>query len=181
MSRRCTCSTPPAVPGSEAEAGTKPAGQRMDPCLGTVVHVVGDRQARPNLPSPGCPFCVGGLEAPDPYEVHRFPNRWPAMQGNRCEVVLYTPDHDATLWSLGVGGVRKVIDLWAERTTALGKRDDVDFVLVFENRGAEVGATIAHPHGQIYAFGFVPSVPLRELERGNVFGGPGGGPRAGSA
>jgi UDPglucose--hexose-1-phosphate uridylyltransferase len=166
MFRRCTFSTPQAVPGSKAEAVTNPADQRMDPYLGTVVHVVGDRQARPNLPSTGCPFCVGGLEAPDPYEVHWFPNRWPAMQGNRCEVVLYTPDHDATLWSLGVSGVRKVIDLWAERTTALGLRDDVDFVLVFENRGAQVGATIAHPHGQIYAYDHVPQRPASLLSAG---------------
>ena len=145
---------------------TLPADQRIDPYLGTVVHVVGARQARPNLPSTGCPFCVGGLEAPDPYEVHWFPNRWPAMQGNRCEVVLYTPDHDATLWSLGVSGVRKVIDLWAERTTALGRRDDVDFVLVFENRGPQVGATIAHPHGQIYAYDHVPQRPASLLMAG---------------
>jgi UDPglucose--hexose-1-phosphate uridylyltransferase len=140
--------------------------QRIDPYLGTVVHVVGTRQARPNLPSTGCPFCVGGLEAPEPYEVHWFPNRWPAMSGERCEVVLYTPVHDATLWSLGVGGVRKVIDLWAERTVALGRRDDVDFVLVFENRGAEVGATIAHPHGQIYAYDHVPQRPAALLAAG---------------
>ena len=140
--------------------------QRIDPYLGTVVHVVGTRQARPNLPSTGCPFCVGGLEAPEPYEVRWFPNRWPAMQGDRCEVVLYTPHHDATLSSLGVPGVRKVIDLWAERTTALGQRDDVDFVLVFENRGAEVGATIAHPHGQIYAYDHVPQRPASLLSAG---------------
>jgi UDPglucose--hexose-1-phosphate uridylyltransferase len=140
--------------------------RRIDPYLGTVVHVVGARQARPNLPSTGCPFCVGGLEAPDPYEVHWFPNRWPAMQGDRCEVVLYTPHHDATLPSLGVGGVRKVIDLWAERTAALGKRDDVDFVLVFENRGPQVGATIAHPHGQIYAYDHVPQRPASLLAAG---------------
>lgn len=140
--------------------------RRIDPYLGTVVHVVGARQARPNLPSTGCPFCVGGLEAPLPYDVHWFPNRWPAMQGNRCEVVLYTPQHDATLWSLGRDGVRKVIDLWAQRTEALGQRDDVDFVLVFENRGAEVGATIAHPHGQIYAYDHVPSRPASLLAAG---------------
>jgi UDPglucose--hexose-1-phosphate uridylyltransferase len=145
---------------------TVPVDRRIDPYLGTVVHVVGARQARPNLPSTGCPFCIGGLEAPDPYEVHWFPNRWPAMQDDRCEVVLYTPHHNATLPSLGVGGVRKVIDLWAERTTALGKRDDVDFVLVFENRGAEVGATIAHPHGQIYAYDHVPQRPASLLAAG---------------
>ena len=132
------------------------AEMRVDPVLGTVVHVVGSRQARPNLPSVGCPFCVGGLEAPEPYEVRWFSNRWPAMDGERCEVVLYTSDHDATLPSLGVSGVRRVIDLWADRTATLGARDDVDYVLAFENRGAEVGATIAHPHGQIYAYDHVP-------------------------
>ena len=139
---------------------------RIDPVLGTVVHVVGTRQKRPNLPSTGCPFCVGGLEAPEPYDVHWFPNRWPAMPGDRCEVVLYTSEHDATFFSLGVAGARTVIDLWADRTETLGKRDDVDYVLVFENRGPEVGATIAHPHGQIYAYDHVPSRPSRRLAGG---------------
>jgi UDPglucose--hexose-1-phosphate uridylyltransferase len=136
---------------------------RIDPYTGTAVHVVEARQDRPNLPSTGCPFCVGGLEAPEPYDVFWFPNRWPAMGGHRCEVVLYTSEHDATFWSLGVDGIRKVIDLWADRTTALGARDDVEFVLVFENRGAVVGATIAHPHGQIYAYDHVPDRPSRRL------------------
>jgi UDPglucose--hexose-1-phosphate uridylyltransferase len=137
---------------------------RVDPFLGTRVHVVGTRQARPNLPSTGCPFCPGGLEAPEPYDVRWFRNRWPAMQGDRCEVVLYTSQHDATFASLGVAGARKVVDLWAERTADLGARDDVDFVLCFENRGPEVGATIAHPHGQIYAYDHVPDRPMRLLD-----------------
>ena len=137
---------------------------RSDPYLGTVVHVVGTRQARPNLPSTGCPFCPGGREAPEPYDVRWFENRWPAMAGERCEVVLYTPVHEATFASLGVAGARKVIDLWAQRTSELGARPDVEFVLVFENRGAEVGATIAHPHGQIYAYDHVPDRPSRLLE-----------------
>jgi UDPglucose--hexose-1-phosphate uridylyltransferase len=140
--------------------------RRTDPHLGTVVHVVGTRQARPNLPSTGCPFCPGGLEAPEPYDVRWFQNRWPAMPGGRCEVVLYTSEHDATFPSLGVDGARKVIDLWTERFTALGARDDVDFVLIFENRGPEVGATIAHPHGQIYAYDHVPERMARKLAGG---------------
>ena len=139
---------------------------RTDPHLGTVVHVVDGRQDRPNLPSGGCPFCVGGVESPEPYDVRSFTNRWPAMDGDRCEVVLYTPDHHATFWSLGWRGARKVVDLWAERTEELGGRDDVDYVLVFENRGAEVGATIAHPHGQIYAYDHVPSRQSRRLAGG---------------
>ena len=139
---------------------------RVDPVLGTVVHVVGTRQKRPNLPSTGCPFCVGGIEAPEPYDVRSFPNRWPAMDGDRCEVVLYTPEHDATFFSLGLEGARKVVDLWADRTAAFGTRPDVDYVLVFENRGPEVGATIAHPHGQIYAYDHVPSRQARRLAGG---------------
>jgi UDPglucose--hexose-1-phosphate uridylyltransferase len=95
------------------------------------------------------------------------------MPGDRCEVVLYTPMHEATFWSLGIEGARSVIDLWAERSRVLGEREDVDYVLVFENRGAEVGATIAHPHGQIYAFDFVPDLPRRELETGTLFDDPG--------
>lgn len=140
--------------------------ERIDPHLGTVVHVVGTRQKRPNLPSTGCPFCIGGVEAPEPYDVRWFPNRWPAMEGDRCEVVLYTPEHDASFWSLGAEGARKVVDLWADRTAVLGARDDVDYVLVFENRGPEVGATIAHPHGQIYAYDHVPSRQRRRLDAG---------------
>ncbi len=136
---------------------------RVDSHTGARTFVVASRQERPNLPVATCPFCPGGLEAPEDYDVRWFENRWPAMPGGRCEIILYTPQHDATLWSLGTAGVRKVVDLWAERTGALGARADVEYVLVFENRGAEVGATIPHPHGQIYAFGFVPDVPLAEL------------------
>lgn len=139
---------------------------RHDPWLGTAVHVVASRQSRPNLPDGDCPFCPGGREAPGPYEVRAFPNRWPPMPDDRCEVILYSPDHGATLQSLGTEGVLRIIDLWASRTAGFMARDDVEYVLVFENRGAEVGATIAHPHGQMYAFDHVPERPLRLLEAG---------------
>ena len=144
---------------------TEHGSTRIDPFLGTVVHVVASRQARPNLPSTGCPFCVGGLEAPEPYDVRSFPNRWPALGEGRCEVVLYTPEHDATFASIGAAGARRVIDLWAERTAAL-RAVGAEYVLVFENRGAEVGATISHPHGQIYAYDHVPQRPHRLLTAG---------------
>lgn len=145
------------------DAGGPDVPYRIDPLTGTVAYVVARRQGRPNLPATGCPFCPGGREAPDPYEVRWFPNRWPAMPNGRSEVVLYTPDHDASFASLGVRGARKVIDLWAERTEELGRREDVSYVLVFENRGPEVGATIAHPHGQIYAFDVIPPAATAEL------------------
>jgi UDPglucose--hexose-1-phosphate uridylyltransferase len=149
------------------------ADLRIDPHSGALTFVVGSRQARPNLPEEVCPFCPGGIEAPEPYEVRWFPNRWPAMPDGRCEVILYTPRHDATFWELGEEGAYRVVDLWARRSAALGARPDIAYVLVFENRGPEVGSTITHPHGQIYAFDFVPALPLRELERGAPFAEPG--------
>lgn len=145
---------------------TQPTDLRTDPLTDQQVVIVAKRQGRPNLPTAGCPFCPGGIETPDPYDVRWFTNRWPALPHGHCEVVLYTPEHDASFWSLGVEGARKVVDLWAERTAALGAHDDVAYVLVFENRGPEVGATIAHPHGQIYAFEEVPPEPLAELHDG---------------
>jgi UDPglucose--hexose-1-phosphate uridylyltransferase len=146
---------------------------RVDPLSGALTFVVGSRQARPNLPDETCPFCPGGIEAPEPYEVRWFPNRWPAMPDDRCEVILYTPRHDATFADLGADGAHRVVELWAERTAALGARPDIAYVLVFENRGPEVGATITHPHGQIYAFDFVPELPLRELRRSGPRSEPG--------
>jgi UDPglucose--hexose-1-phosphate uridylyltransferase len=131
------------------------------------VVVAGGRQARPNLPE-GCPFCPGGIEAPEPYDVRWFVNRWPPLPDGRAEVLLFSPEHEASLATLGPAGIRRVVDLWAERTASLGGRDDVAYVLVFENRGAVVGATIGHPHGQLYAFGDVPEAARRELERGCV-------------
>ena len=79
------------------------------------------------------------------------------MPDRRCEVLLYSPNHDAALWQLGYDGVAAVVELWAERTAAHRDRPDVAAILPFENRGAEVGATIPHPHGQLYAFADVPT------------------------
>ena len=62
---------------------------------------------------------MGGTEAPEPYEVKAFINRWPSFPDDRCEVVLYAPDHDARLSHLPAPHVRKVVDLWADRTSAL--------------------------------------------------------------
>jgi UDPglucose--hexose-1-phosphate uridylyltransferase len=165
---------------------------RRDPLTGEWVAIVGGRQDRPNLPTTGCPFCVGGLEAPEPYTVRAFPNRWPPLvpgaaidlapapdddvfatrpPRGAAEVVLYTPEHAGSLATIGADGVRAVVDLWAERTAALLARAEVAYVLVFENRGAEVGATISHPHGQIYGFPAVPPLPAREAAAAEGSGG----------
>lgn len=137
---------------------------RIDPLSGTPARIVPSRQRRPNHPDGDCPFCPGGLEAPDPYDVLSFPNRWPPIDGDRAEIILYSPEHDTDLGRLDPTQGRRLIDLWADRSAALGARSDVTYVLIFENRGAEVGATIAHPHGQLYAFDTVPPAAARELD-----------------
>jgi UDPglucose--hexose-1-phosphate uridylyltransferase len=129
---------------------------RFDPFTETSVHIVADRQNRPNLPSTGCPFCVGGLEAPESYSVRTFPNRWPALDADYCEVVLYSPEHEARLSTLSNENIVELVNMWAERTTALQAMPKGECVVIFENNGAEIGATIPHPHGQIYAFDHVP-------------------------
>jgi UDPglucose--hexose-1-phosphate uridylyltransferase len=140
-------------------------GLRIDPLTGVQVQVTASRQARPNRPTTDCAFCVGGVEAPDLYDVRWFKNRFPSFPDERCEVVLYAPDHDARLPHLPADHIRKVVDLWTERTAALGGRGDLAYVLVFENNGEAVGATIPHPHGQIYSYPDVPALPATELER----------------
>jgi len=139
---------------------------RVNATHGTVVHVVGARQHRPNaarnLSPTDCPFCVGGLDSPEPYTVRSFPNRWPALPDGRCEVILYSPEHDASLATLPHENVRQLVELWTDRTRHFSERGDISTLMIFENRGADVGATIEHPHGQLYAFDHVPA---RSAER----------------
>ena len=137
-------------------------GLRVDPLTGTLVIVTPWRQDRPNLPG-GCPFCPGGLEAPEPYDLLWFANRWPGLTDDRHEVVVHSPDHHASFATLGEHGTAPVVELWSDRTAALGARDDVGYVFVFENRGRAIGATIEHPHSQILGFGAIPPIPRAEL------------------
>ena len=137
--------------------------ERVDKYTGIRVHIVSARQDRPNSPTTDCPFCVGGLEAPSEYIVKSIANRWPALDPGVCEVVLYSSQHDASLVSIKPSGIKSVVDLWAHRTEQLQQQDGIKHVLIFENRGAQVGATIQHPHGQIYAFDHVPARQHRLL------------------
>ncbi len=139
---------------------------RVDRLTGAQVVIVKDRANRPNVGygnRDGCPFCPGGLEAPEPYQIRAFENRWPPFPNGRSEVILYTPDHEAALCTLELDQMELLIRTWSERTVELGSRQDVQYVLIFENRGAESGATISHPHGQIYAFGHIPPEAQAEL------------------
>jgi UDPglucose--hexose-1-phosphate uridylyltransferase len=138
---------------------------RIDPLTGAYVVVTPWRQQRPRLPEGQCPFCPGGIEAPEHYGVRHIPNRWPGLPEGRHEVVLHSPEHRSSFSSMGRDGAVRVVELWAERTAVLGARNDVRYVFIFENRGRLVGATIDHPHSQIMAFSVVPPIPGAELSK----------------
>ena len=78
-----------------------------------------------------------------------------------CEVVVFTKDAHASLGALPLAHIDLLLQVWADRTRRLAERSEIAYVLPFENRGAEVGVTLHHPHGQIYAYPVVPPVPAR--------------------
>ena len=86
-----------------------------------------------------------------------------------CEVVVFTQDQQATLGSLPLWHLELLIEVWADRYRELGILPDVQYVMPFENRGVEVGVTLPHPHGQVYAYPFVPPVPARELQQQQAY------------
>jgi UDPglucose--hexose-1-phosphate uridylyltransferase len=79
-----------------------------------------------------------------------------------CRVICFSPRHDLTLAKMEVADIRKVVDLWDAQTQELGGRADISYVQVFENRGAMMGASNPHPHGQIWASRSVPNEAVLE-------------------
>lgn len=136
--------------------------------------VASHRQDRTFHPPAGyCPLCpteAGGFptEIPEPdYQIVVFDNKFPALDadtGGACEVICYTSDHEASLGSLPSDRARLLARAWKDRFCALRSRPDVKHVFIFENRGREIGVTLDHPHGQIYAYPFIPPQVQRERE-----------------
>jgi UDPglucose--hexose-1-phosphate uridylyltransferase len=135
---------------------------RYDLLLRSWVMYASHRQARTYLPAAGdCPLGPSRpgrpTEIPEAdYEVVVFDNRFPALSGKgRCEVVCYTPDHNSSFAQLSPERVSLLLEALIDRTTTLGALPGVEQVFCFENAGAEIGVTLQHPHGQIYAYPFV--------------------------
>ncbi|MEX5717630.1 galactose-1-phosphate uridylyltransferase [Geodermatophilus maliterrae] len=167
---------------------------RRDALLGEEVVIAAHRQSRTFLPpADQCPLCPSRpgrpTEVPESdYQVVAFENRFPSLATSvdqdvpptapgaplaalrpgfgRCEVVLFTSDHDQHFAGLGHDRARLVVDVWADRTAELSRIDGVEQVFCFENSGEEIGVTLAHPHGQIYAYPFV--TPRVERVLGSV-------------
>lgn len=150
----------------------------------------GHRQDRTFLPPddhcPLCPTRAGQAPTEIPvaaFDIAVFENRFPALvasppapdvassglyqvapSSGANEVVVYSGDHGLALGDMDAAKLARVVDVWADRYAALGARADVAYVLIFENRGEEVGVTLHHPHGQIYAYPDIP--PRAGLELG---------------
>ncbi|MDB5083820.1 MAG: galactose-phosphate uridylyltransferase, family 1 [Bacilli bacterium] len=156
---------------------------RYNPLLDDWTMVASNRQHRPNMPQDYCPFCPGSGKVPDHYEVHQHDNDFPALSPNppepdpvatalyrteqsvgKCEVILYSPEHTVTLPELPVDHLVKLVNLWTDRFSALSQDPRHKYVMIFENRGAECGVTMPHPHGQIYAYSQMPLKIRAELE-----------------
>ncbi|HEY2206849.1 MAG TPA: galactose-1-phosphate uridylyltransferase [Pseudonocardia sp.] len=117
-------------------------------------HPPADRN--PLAPSrPGEPATE--IPAPD-YDVVVFENRFPTFAGGngRCEVVCFTSDPTASFATLTERRARTVVEAWADRTRELSALPATRQVVCFENRGEEIGVTLSHPHGQIYAYPYLP-------------------------
>ena len=162
---------------------------RWDPTTREWVAYANHRQDRTFLPPaeycPLCPTKPGGFPTEVPresYEIAVFENKFPSLSPNAempgergtaltptapgrgvCEVVLYSDDHDATLATMSERRIHQLVEVWADRYLELGARDFVEYVFIFENKGEAIGVTLHHPHGQIYAFPFVPPRPGIEL------------------
>ena len=79
-----------------------------------------------------------------------------------CRVLCFSPRHDLTLAEMDAPAIRRVIDAWGEESAVLGGRADVGYVQVFENKGAAMGCSNPHPHGQVWASAHVPVIPARK-------------------
>ena len=161
---------------------------RHNPIHDEWVTIAAHRQTRTHLPPAAeCPLCASRagfpteIPAPD-YDVVVFENRFPSLVEEpigveafdgllarrpgvgRCEVLTFTSDHDGSFAELSAERLRTVGAAWVDRTKALSAIDPVEYVFAFENRGVEIGVTLNHPHGQIYAYPFLPPRIARAVD-----------------
>ena len=181
----------PAPAGYQAPSIQPGAYQRRwNPLRREWVLVAAARQGRTFLPDRSqCPLCGStpghSTEIPAArFDAAVFENRFPGMLATAdrpppepgvriepssgvCEVVVYTDEHEGSFGTLAPQRLDLLVEVWTDRYRALASREDVQYVFIFENRGEAVGVTLHHPHGQIYAYPFIPPVPDIELRAGS--------------
>lgn len=182
---------PPVDPRELPERPTA-ARLRRDPLTGEWVSFAAHRQGRTHLPpARDCPLCASGPDrstevAASDYDVVVFENRFPSFgpgqqeqersqalgatfpAEGRCEVIAFGADHDDSFGNLGAQRARTVVEAWAQRTAELSALPGIEQVFAFENRGAQIGVTLHHPHGQIYSYPYITPRTLSQLEQARV-------------
>jgi len=173
------------------EANTSIGELRKDSLTNEWVTVAAHRQSRVFYPPKElCPLCPTkpGLEseiADLSYNVVVFDNKSPALAmpsagwnlahsweletstteaAGKCEVVCFTSEHEGSFGELPLSQIRLVMEAWQDRVRELSTLPYIAHIAPFENRGEEVGVTLNHPHGQIYAYSFIPARVQRMLE-----------------
>ena len=164
---------------------------RLDPLVNEWVAMAAHRQGRVFLPPKElCPLCPSTAEnltevPEEDFEVVVFDNKSPSLRppdgdwalpdmagpdtdtgsaAGKCEVICFTADHGHSFKDLSTERIRVLLEAWMDRTRELSKEKFIQHITPFENRGEEVGVTLAHPHGQIYAYSYIPPKVSRMLE-----------------
>jgi len=157
---------------------------RWHPLRGEWVAYASYRQGRTFMPPPEYNPLAPTTDPENPtelpqgeYQVAVFDNRFPSLSPaahnppassvptapalGKCEVVVFAKDAGLSLAGLPLDHIELLMEVWGDRVEKLGADPRIRYVLPFENKGVEVGVTLHHPHGQIYAYPFVPPVPQR--------------------
>jgi len=144
-------------------------------------------ETRPQY-DPKCYLCpgnerAGGEHNPDYTGTYAFTNDFAALketpagsfekngllkaksEQGMCRVICFSPHHDLTLPEMELTDIVKVVELWQNEYKALGGRPEINYVQIFENKGAVMGCSNPHPHGQIWAQSTVPDEPAKESEK----------------
>jgi len=161
---------------------------RWNPLLRDWTIVASHRQNRPQMPADWCPFCPPKKQEDNPkvpleFDVLEYDNDFPALMldppepdepndplyrtapcAGKCEVILYSPDHNAVLPEIPDAQVEKLVALWCERFEMMRAEEKIKYCFIFENRGELVGVTMPHPHGQIYGYSYIPLKLRAELD-----------------
>lgn len=164
---------------------------RWNPLIRQWIIVAEHRSVRPWRPDEEerkqqfCPFCPGAPELAHlkSWDVVSLPNRYPALVENPpkpekplfpgysarearglCRVIVETPEHEGDFYTMKLDHVVKVVEIYKSEYSDLSKKDYVEYVAVFRNKGKEIGVSLTHPHSQIYALPFVPPRISVEVE-----------------
>lgn len=178
-------------PPGETRLLPLPPEMRWNPTTAEWTVYAAGRMSRPQLPSKdACPLCPGVLELPLPYQIAIFENRAPSMAfipgdvqlpdatdafeltapaRGRCDLVVYSQNHDAKLFQMPVNEIACLVEAWRNRYAELVAFPEIKCVSIFENKGREAGMTLDHPHGQIYSFPFLPPIQLAQWNQTQRF------------